>query len=43
VFVDSPLANRVTEIYERHHELLDAQALRALRGDRELFDFPMLT
>jgi metallo-beta-lactamase family protein len=43
VFVDSPLANRVTEIYERHHELLDAAALRALRSDRELFDFPMLT
>jgi metallo-beta-lactamase family protein len=43
VFVDSPLANRVTEIYERHHELLDADGLRALRGDRELFDFPMLT
>ncbi|HXY34126.1 MAG TPA: MBL fold metallo-hydrolase [Planctomycetaceae bacterium] len=43
VYVDSPLANRVTEIYEHHHEVLDAEALRALRGDRELFDFPMLT
>jgi metallo-beta-lactamase family protein len=43
VYVDSPLANRVTEIYERHHELLDAAAVRALRNDRELFDFPMLT
>lgn len=43
VFVDSPLANRVTEIYERHHELLDAAALRVLRSDRDLFDFPLLT
>jgi metallo-beta-lactamase family protein len=43
VFVDSPLANRVTEVYERHHELLDAEALRVLRSDRELFDFPLLT
>ncbi|HEV8000438.1 MAG TPA: MBL fold metallo-hydrolase [Planctomycetaceae bacterium] len=42
IFVDSPLANRVTEIYERHHELLDAAAVRVLRGNRELFDFPML-
>jgi metallo-beta-lactamase family protein len=43
IFVDSPLANRVTEIYERHHELLDAESLRVLRSDRELFTFPMLT
>jgi metallo-beta-lactamase family protein len=43
IFVDSPLANRVTEVYERHRELLDAAALRVLAGDRELFDFPMLT
>jgi metallo-beta-lactamase family protein len=42
IFVDSPLANRVTEVYERHHELLDTAALRVLRGGRQLFDFPML-
>jgi metallo-beta-lactamase family protein len=42
IFVDSPLANRMTEIYERHHELLDAAALRALHGGAKLFEFPML-
>jgi metallo-beta-lactamase family protein len=42
VFVDSPLANRMTEIYQHHHELLDAAALRLLQSDGQLFDFPML-
>lgn len=43
VFVDSPLSNRVTEVYSRHRELFDAAALRVLRQDGDLFDFPMLT
>jgi metallo-beta-lactamase family protein len=43
IFVDSPLANRVTEVYERHHELLDAAALRVLRASGQLFDIPSLT
>lgn len=42
VFLDSPLANRVTETYQRHVELLDAAALRLFRPGREAFDFPML-
>ena len=43
IFVDSPLANRVTEVFSRYRELFDAAALRVLRHDRDLFDFPMLT
>ena len=42
VFVDSPLANRATEVYERHPECFNERA-RALveSGDRP-FDFPGL-
>jgi metallo-beta-lactamase family protein len=43
IFVDSPLANRVTELYQRHVELMDAAAVRLLHQDGDLFDFPMLT
>ena len=47
VFVDSPLANRVTEVFSRHRELFDPAALRTLRQgvlrqDGDLFHFPML-
>jgi len=43
IFVDSPLANRVTEVFTRHRELMDAAAQRVLRHDKDLFEFPMLT
>lgn len=43
VFVDSPLATRLTSIYERHQEGMDAEALGLLRIDENLFDFPNLT
>ena len=43
IFVDSPLANRVTELFARHRDLLDAAAQRVLLRDKALFDFPMLT
>jgi metallo-beta-lactamase family protein len=43
IFVDSPLANRVTEVFSRYRELLDPAAQRVLRQDKDLFDFPMLT
>jgi metallo-beta-lactamase family protein len=42
IFVDSPLANRVTEVFAQHRELFDAVAIRALGQTRDLFHFPML-
>jgi metallo-beta-lactamase family protein len=42
IFVDSPLANRVTEVFAQHRELFDEAAIRTLRQDRDLFHFPML-
>jgi metallo-beta-lactamase family protein len=42
IFVDSPLAGRVTEIFAQHLELFDAAAIRSLRQDRDLFHFPMV-
>ena len=43
VFVDSPLANRLTEIYRHHSELMDAEAWRTLQRDNDLFTFPGLS
>ncbi len=43
VFVDSPLANRITEIYRNHGDLMDAEAWRTLQHDNDLFSFPGLT
>ncbi|MAT14286.1 MAG: MBL fold metallo-hydrolase [Planctomyces sp.] len=40
VYVDSPLANRLTKVYERFQHLLDAQAQRSLIDDHNLFHFP---
>ncbi|MEZ6046537.1 MAG: MBL fold metallo-hydrolase [Planctomycetaceae bacterium] len=39
VFVDSPLANRLTKVYERYQHLLDAAAQRSLLDDHNLFHF----
>ena len=43
IFVDSPLANRVTDVFRQHSDLFDAAAARASGQDRDLFHFPMLT
>jgi metallo-beta-lactamase family protein len=43
VFVDSPLASRMTEIYRDNQEMLDADAWRTLQKDKDLFAFPGLT
>lgn len=43
VFVDSPLSNRITQVYRRHLHLLDAELQRVLRTDRDPFSFPGLT
>lgn len=42
IFIDSPLSQRVTEVYGRHENLLDADALRLLRRQGDLFNFPMV-
>ena len=43
VFVDSPMAVRVTEVFRRHRELFDEQAMRLLSEGRHPCDFPGLT
>jgi metallo-beta-lactamase family protein len=39
VFVDSPMAVRMTDIYERHPEILDAETQSLLLGDNSPFSF----
>lgn len=41
-FVDSPMANSVTEIYRRHPELQDQATLALMAAHRSPFDFPDL-
>eukprot|EP00913_Durusdinium_trenchii_P022838 g21442.t1 len=43
VFVDSPLSVRLTDVYRRHHDIMDAQARQILDRDDDLFEFPELT
>jgi metallo-beta-lactamase family protein len=42
VFVDSPLATRLTEVYRRHQDDMDEEAQQSLRLDDDLFEFPGL-
>jgi metallo-beta-lactamase family protein len=42
LFVDSPLATRLTEVYRRHQHELDDEAQQSLRLDDDLFEFPGL-
>ncbi len=42
VIVDSPLATRATDIYERHKECYDEDAAKILRSGRSFLDFPGL-
>ncbi|UCG43156.1 MAG: MBL fold metallo-hydrolase, partial [candidate division WOR-3 bacterium] len=42
VYVDSPLASRVTEVFRRYVQYYDAEANNHLLTDPELFDFPGL-
>lgn len=42
VFVDSPLASSVTEVYRNYPQYYDADALAMLNGHQYLFDFPGL-
>lgn len=42
VFLDSPLSTRLTDVYRRHEDIMDADAQRILKRDDDLFDFPEL-
>jgi metallo-beta-lactamase family protein len=42
VFLDSPMAVRVTEVFERHSELFDEEAVQTLLGDHSFFNFSRL-
>jgi metallo-beta-lactamase family protein len=41
-FLDSPMAVDVTEVFRRHHECMDAEALERLDAGERLFQFPGL-
>ncbi|NOX56911.1 MAG: MBL fold metallo-hydrolase, partial [Planctomycetes bacterium] len=43
VFVDSPLSRRVTRVYRRHGDVLNANVQKTLRTDADAFGFPTLT
>ncbi len=41
-FLDSPMAVNVTEVFRRHHECMDAEAIELLDAGERLFQFPGL-
>jgi len=43
VFVDSPMAVSVTEVFEHHPELFDREMMGLIRQGKSPFDFPGLT
>ncbi len=42
VFLDSPMAVAVSQVFQRHRECMDEEALRIISGDGSLFRFPGL-
>jgi len=42
VFLDSPMAISITEVFKRHSELFDKEMSRLMRHNRSPFDFPNL-
>jgi len=42
IYLDSPLAIKITEIYKRHKEFYDKEAIQLLKTDKDIFDFPGL-
>ena len=42
VFLDSPMAISITEVFKRHSELFDKEMLRLIRQNKSPFDFPGL-
>ena len=43
VYIDSPLATRLTDIYREHHESMDEEVRRTLQYDDDVFNFEGLT
>ncbi len=43
IFVDSPLATRVTEVFRNYPQYYDEEAMAMLKGHESLFDFSGLT
>ena len=43
VFFDSPMAVSITEVFERHLELFDKEAMAIINSGKSPFDFPGLT
>jgi len=43
VFVDSPMAIRATEVYNRHSDMLSEKCRKIKARDGSVFDFPLLT
>jgi metallo-beta-lactamase family protein len=43
VFVDSPMAVSITEVFQHHHELFDKEMMELIRHGKSPFDFPGLT
>ncbi len=43
VFLDSPMAIRITDVFERHPELFDQEMTKLVRHNRSPFDFPGFT
>ena len=42
VFLDSPMAINITEVFKRHSELFDKEMSKLVRGNKSPFDFPGL-
>ena len=42
IFLDSPLAIRLTEVFKRYKNYLNEDAQKAMKSDKYLFDFPGL-
>jgi metallo-beta-lactamase family protein len=42
VFLDSPMAIRITEVFKRHSEMFDQEMMKRLRHNMSPFDFPGL-
>jgi len=43
IFVDSPLARRVTRVYRDHKDIMDSEVQELLRHDQDPFGFPGMT
>ncbi len=42
VFLDSPMATRITKVFQRHRELFDDEMTKFVHQDKSPFDFPGL-